>query len=112
MIVALAAVEESWNSVTPAPLPVKKELMLMILELAADELLKNLVVPPKSLIKRVKFPAVAPLVNTMDPEESPTWLRKSCVSPEVFMMPTPLMVNVKLVPTLIVNTLAFPSTGG
>ena len=64
MIVALAAVEESWNSVTPAPLPVKKELMLMILELAADELLKNLVVPPKSLMKRVKFPAVAPLVNT------------------------------------------------
>ena len=63
---------------------------------------------PPGLVKRVRLPAVALFVNCITP-----WLRlrsisvrKFCVIPELFVMPTPLMVKVNEGLAVIVNTLA------
>src|SRR6266581_5842886 len=81
--VALPAVEVSRNSVAPAYPPSKSTPLL---------------------VKAVRLPAVALLLNSSIPERAPEKLTKFCVIPELFVIPTPLMVHGKRV--VILNGLA------
>ena len=81
----------------------------------AVEVSKNSVKPPfapltavPGLVKAVRLPAVALFVNDMVPKlpAPSTAVTKFCVTPELFVMPTPLMVNVNVGLAVIVNALA------
>src|SRR5438477_6111219 len=91
MKVPLAALEVPLNCVCPPLAPLALATMpplLMKVPLAAVELTLNCVSPPVA-------PATAPPLVT-----------KVCVVPELFVTPTPLMVNIKLLLTLIVKASA------
>src|SRR6266566_8908307 len=58
------------------------------------------------LVKRVQLPAVALPVKNISPKLLPaTAAIKFCVIPELFVMPTPLRVNVNVGLAVIVNAL-------
>src|SRR6266481_6947279 len=83
---ALPAVELSKKFVAP-------KLPLAMLALPAVALWKKFV--SASALKMLALPAVALLVNTIALRESPLpSFKKFCVVPELFVMPTPLMVSV------------------
>ena len=91
-------------------------MVLAIPALPALELSKNCVMPPGASlasgplsVMRVPFPAVAPFVNCIVPCCVPlisVAVTKFCVTPELFVMPAPLTVNVNVGTAVIVNALA------
>jgi hypothetical protein len=107
--VPLPAVELSKNLVEPGFLLTAVPLLIKV-PLPAVELSKNSVKPAARLtvglpllVNIVKFPAVALLVNAIVPKSPVT---KFCGIPELFVMPTPLVVNANLGLAVIVNALA------
>src|SRR5713101_3318459 len=62
---------------------------------------------PPLMVKAVRLPAAALLVNAIVPKllASSTGATKFCMIPELFVMPTPLMVNVNMGLAVIVNAL-------
>jgi len=101
MMVALPAVDLFKNCVTP---PLK-----MVALPAVDVSLKNISPPapipePLFVFANTLLPAVALFENTIVPAlpEASTAVTKFCVAPELFVMPVPLMVSVKLGLTVMV----------
>jgi len=117
LIVALPAVAVSWKTVSPPNAPKTVAPLLVIVALPAVEVTKKSVSPPDAplsvpplLVKAVMLPAVALLVNTMAPRlpvpELLTAVTKFWVIPELFVMPTPLIVSVKAGAAVMVKALA------
>src|SRR6266568_3393583 len=112
--VPLPAVALLVNCVKPPFAPLTVPALLMKAPLPAVDVPKNSMKPPNApltalpmLVKRVKLPAVALFVNAISPALLPAKPAiKFCVIPELFVMPTPLMVNVKVAGAVIVK--AFP----
>src|SRR3984893_5635974 len=118
VIVAVPAVELPLNCVRPpeniTPLT-EKPLLLVIVALPAVELLLNTVVAPNApltvaplLVIAVMLPAVALLLKDSVPKfpELSTEVTKFWVTPELLVIPTPLMVNVNVAGTVMVKGLA------
>lgn len=104
---------------TCPPKPRSTRPLLLVKEpLAALEVSRNsMKLPPKFanalplLVKTVRLPAIAPLEKNIRPcpTVSLTAVTKFCRIPELFVMPTPLMVNEsneEIGPAVIVNALA------
>src|SRR6266568_2006323 len=107
----LSAVALLVNCVKPPFAPLTVPALLMKAPLPAVDVPKNSMKPPNApltalpmLVKRVKLPAVALFVNAISPALLPAKAAiKFCVIPELFVMPTPLMVNVKVAGAVIVK---------
>jgi hypothetical protein len=101
-IAALPAVDLFENCIKPS-------LLKMVALPAADVSLKNISPPvpvpePVDALVNTSLPAVALFENTIVPAlpEASTAVTKFCVTPELFVMPVPLMVSVKLGLTVMV----------
>jgi hypothetical protein len=90
VIVELPAVERLKKFVVAVVRPFEKFEVPMV-ALPAVDVLKKLIVPPSLKMDRL-LPAVALLENAIVPPLSPT--PTCCVIPELFVMPTPLIVRV------------------
>ena len=106
-----AAVAELKNCVWPATAPLTVPVLLVKELLPAVEVLLKCVRPPPtpktvppSLVKVVRFPAVALLLKVICPKllAPSTLVTKFCMVPELFVIPVPLMVSVKLGLTVMV----------
>src|SRR5713101_5412561 len=117
MKVPLPAVEVAKNRVLPLLIKVVSLTappLLVKVPLPAVEVSRKLVLPPKALLTglpllvKVPSPAVEVLRNWIVPwlPAPSTAATKFCMIPELFVMPTPLMVNVNVGLTVIVNALA------
>jgi len=117
MNVPKPAVEASLNVMPPPPEPLPfVPLLLTKVALPALEVPKNCVTLPPSpltglslLVKTVRLPAVAPFVNCISlclPVVL-TAVTKFCTVPELFVIPTPLIVRTNLARAVTLNAFAF-----
>jgi len=113
--VPLPAVEVSLKAVSPPNAPLNAVPLVVKVPLPAVEVPEKNTVPPNAplnvlplFVKAVMLPAGALFVKDMVPKlpAPSTAVTKFCVIPELFVMPTPLMVNVNAGLAVIVNALA------